>query len=300
MLRWRNYRRSLHGWLVIVALAIFGITLGFGLSFRPTSGPPIAQVPHSLMIIQTDEYTPDLHMMIQYGLSGTATDVGSVYRITISFAGYFPGGHSDWRVNLSRPFPQSSTQWYPCHGARNVGLTAITRGKHKGGWTFTGSTRFASNLDARPADSKPSDQGGEIGLCVSGAQPVVNNDPYMTAEFPVLAYIPEGAATDYSTTSTQTDSLSGNLIDYSLQSGPSPENMWSEEWDWEPAYGLDAQESDLGITAVNLPELNSGNQSAFLSGILFGVAGAALLAVVSELLVALKSHGKAELTGEPD
>jgi hypothetical protein len=72
----------------------------------------------------------------------------------------------------------------------------------------------------------------------------------------------------------------GDTADFSLQSDPHPSASTEQSWTWT------TQDSPqlIQVAAINTSDTQRENNNAFYSGILFGIAGAALVALITELV----------------
>jgi hypothetical protein len=67
--------------------------------------------------------------------------------------------------------------------------------------------------------------------------------------------------------------------DYAVQAGIPPDTTNFERWEWRNVKGI-----DLALTAVDVAENQADTYHGFLSGIFLGIAGGALIGLITELL----------------
>jgi hypothetical protein len=75
--------------------------------------------------------------------------------------------------------------------------------------------------------------------------------------------------------------------DYTLQSITQPTSVTEGGWQWSPKFPA---AEPVTLSAVNTSETQHDSYWAFLSGIVLGVAGAALVALIQELVVPFRSR----------
>ncbi len=119
-----------------------------------------------------------------------------------------------------------------------------------------------------------------VRFCWQRSSPIVSSGSYLSAELPRVT-LAEGTGTV-----TRTLQLPGEtLSQYTLQGGVSPGAMNGTQWVWKSALSnnLDSQASaPIPVIAASIAGLQQDNHRAFLSGIFFGVAGAALVTLIPE------------------
>ncbi len=125
-----------------------------------------------------------------------------------------------------------------------------------------------------------------VDICWTRDAPVRIVGAYLSAQFPSVT---EAYARRPLISSTL--KLSGaNTADYSIQSPVSPISTSTTSWSWSQT----ANAQPIHLSAINVTTSQHDNYRAFLSGITLGVAGAALIAIVQELIVPLSRRRDAE------
>jgi hypothetical protein len=76
----------------------------------------------------------------------------------------------------------------------------------------------------------------------------------------------------------------GNTTDFAIQTEPQPTLSAPLSWTWTSKDSPQV----IQLAATNSSESQRENTNAFYSGVLFGVVGGALIALVTELVVPLR------------
>lgn len=133
-------------------------------------------------------------------------------------------------------------------------------------------------------------------LCWSVGGPVQSNGAYLSARFtPVYGssapvglnqFTPVYVSSTAVGLTRQLDLGTGTTADYSIQS-VQPSGDYGGGWQWSrrPPAG-----DSLAVSAVNASETQHDSYKAFLSGIVFGVAGGALVSLIMELVSPFRSR----------
>jgi hypothetical protein len=143
---------------------------------------------------------------------------------------------------------------------------------------------FGNGVSTITGESEGPEEGQVlIDLCWSGVNysPGSLNGSFLSALVPEF-YLP-GRNFDKLTRSVQIGSNfnSAALQEYSIQAGSQPTHLWPNTWEYDEA---DPYTGTI-VYAVNIAGLQEDSHNAFLSGVLFGVAGAGLIALLQELTV---------------
>jgi predicted DNA-binding transcriptional regulator AlpA len=80
------------------------------------------------------------------------------------------------------------------------------------------------------------------------------------------------------------------LANYSVIAGKGPDTILSKAWSWDNVAEHVGQCPDLTVSAQNIDAVQEQNRTNFLAGIFLGVAGAAAIAGVVEILRALDAR----------
>ncbi len=122
-----------------------------------------------------------------------------------------------------------------------------------------------------------------IHLCWSSGAPLTVGNSYFSAALPFI-FVPDQAGTLISFLE-----LSGaSLPSYSPSGGAPPTAVFATSWAWSTALdGIFESQADSRIPAVgsNASVIQKQNDKAFISGILFGIAGGAALSVIAAVPV---------------
>jgi hypothetical protein len=287
--------------LIVILL---GCTVGFGLGgylLRPSdAGPP--SVPNAPSITFTSLSPEPSEVIVQESLGRNADnseelDV-NLYSVNLSING-INGGNIGWSVDVQQ------FNGYNCRLAGEQQLTdvtPITPLKHVRGdeWTASGSA-LLSDIQTFAAISMCWHHGGPA--ATSGAFLSVNVPQAMLGPAPGLQAL----------TVTRSLCLRGlSLDEYAMQVGRPPDAITPDPqcgvaaggsetsapppltWTWTDQVDAThlAQDdlvqkpyvSPLPLQAARFSDLQRDNHNAFLSGVLFGIAGAALIGVITELI----------------
>jgi hypothetical protein len=134
----------------------------------------------------------------------------------------------------------------------------------------------------------------QAGLCLewSTGSPFRLSGPYLSARFPPLRGV--SGAVDY-TQIPQTGDLGvatvtrvlrlddGSTANFAIQTQPSATITYGSSWNWT----IDHTPQVIQVAAINSSAAQRETNQAFYSGILFGVVGGALIALITELVVPL-------------
>jgi hypothetical protein len=304
-----RYVEELHVSLV-VALVVISVALGIaGWALHPESAG-FQPVPQDLRILVAGSGFDGAETLAQSG------DDAATLTVSTSVAGAFvPLRDSDAFTTLAGPQaagaasvvrgpavtfdgkPLASSRWayivlnpgraLPCsgHSGYRSGRVALPLG---------GAEPALVVPPQRPQTSV----GGTVsppGLCVhwEAAAPLSLRGPYLTVRFPPL----RGVSRDVPFTQIpQTGDLGvesitrvltlngGNTTDFAIQTEPQPTLSAPLSWTWTSKDSPQV----IQLAATNSSESQRENTNAFYSGVLFGVVGGALIALVTELVVPLR------------
>jgi hypothetical protein len=134
------------------------------------------------------------------------------------------------------------------------------------------------------------------GLCLhfGSEAPFSLSGPYLSARLPPLRGVsPNVAWTDEpqvgdlgAATVTRVLYLDPdtNTADFNIQTDPHPSVTTASSWSWSIRHTPQV----IQVAATNASDAQHENNNAFYSGILFGVVGGALIALITELVVPLR------------
>jgi hypothetical protein len=273
----RPYRSNVHWPLVIALLVIVFLSGLVGWLLHPQDSPPtvgeenlqfnlsLSPVPTQLRINETVSMTaaPYHLRFLDFGFSGNAPGPRAFSAFT------------RWTLFL----PNFSGEL--CH---DPGMHITKTQAH-----LTG-TQSIPTLQGAIYNGPPGNAIGQtIELCWTHNPPALVSGPYLAATFPLVS---AGRASPYDNATVSTsNSLQFSdlgLGSYTLESGPSPTNITADDWQWDTKIPINGDTGPNVIYATNIFELQRDNRNAFLSGIVLGLAGAALIALVQELLSAVR------------
>lgn len=278
----RDYVSRLH----VVGIAMLAVlTVGLALvgwSLRPASGgyPEL----DSNMTVRLDPSVPGGdHLAVTQSLTRMAS--GS----TLVLHGDFSKQASHWSVDF----------FHLDEGWRLCTPTVLT-------FTGGGAVSVAKlppqhvNLKPRYATVDPFyvnpvevDGGGPfyVKLCWSEGGPVQTNGAYLSARFIAVTVATYG---DEVNPTRQLNVGEGTTADYSIQSSVQPNSVFPGFWQWN---ALPAADAALAVSALNASGIQHDSYDAFLSGILFGVAGGALVGLLTELVAPFRSRKERQAPG---
>lgn len=121
-----------------------------------------------------------------------------------------------------------------------------------------------------------------IKLCWSNDGPVQSNGAYLSAYF-----APVTNARMRVNLTRQLSLETGSAANYSIQSAVQPSSQTPGGWRWSSRTPSAAA---IGVSGVNASETQHDGYLAFVSGIVFGVAGGALVALIQELVAPFRTR----------
>lgn len=125
----------------------------------------------------------------------------------------------------------------------------------------------------------------------SAASPVQANGAYLSARFPPVHGIRVAEQTAFAEFDSPGDQATGSVTrvlhltdavtqNFNIQSDPLPTVTNEQSWTWINRNVPQA----IQVAAINSSDLQHENNNALYAGVLFGVAGAALIALITELI----------------
>ena len=135
------------------------------------------------------------------------------------------------------------------------------------------------------------------------ASPVQGEGAYLSARFPPVHGIPVSQQLALADADAAGDQASGSVTrvlhltdaltqNFNVQSDPLPTVTNEESWTW---VNHDVPQA-IQVAAINSSALQHENNNALYAGVLFGVAGAALIALITELIGPFSRRKSAEST----
>lgn len=276
---WQAYRHAVHGTYLV---AVVVLTVGLGLlawRLEPTSSP-------------VEPKNTELSFLLGVKPAATSTHVTEL--LTPRPLGFHGGDSAKVLLTVSvdtptAPQPRTWTVYAP--GVTAIGLRpcdpnirVVTHRPQGGMLAFTEHTNGG--------------QAFNIVLCWARDGPAVLRGPYLSAVIPAIV-----GGSDFGETQLERDfvppdtSSSGRplsraqfgLAPYALQGTQPPTAVSPGSWTWRTSgNGIKLSDVPLSVSAVDLAGVQDENRRSFLAGVLFGVAGGALIAVVEELLTPVR------------
>ncbi len=302
-----GYFQELHVAL-IVSLVVISIVLGIvGWQLHPSS-KGFQTVPQNVRVLVAGSGYSALETLTQSGDNGATMKVtatpseGSVPLDDSTFDSEFgPQGGGEVSIQTGpavsldgKPLPAARWAYIvlnpgsaqPCtaHAGYRVGLV-----------TYPGlSPTPAVVVPPLPPEATDGDTLLPPGLCIhwDSASPFSLSGPYLGARFPPLRGISsavpftpqERQVGDLAvTTVRRTLYLDDNTANFAIQSQPLPTLPETTSWTWK---NKDTPQV-IQVAATNLSETQHDSDNAFYSGVLFGIVGGALIALITELVVPL-------------
>ena len=261
----------------LVVLILCGLTIAsfaLGLALQPSETGP-AEVPKPPVLNMSFQSGDPLRLFVYSFLKQTNTRLTElVIYATGDFASH-----------------QTITRW-------TIGVQEFTGylcPKNASGVSLMPLQGFPHDYELSDKSQIPTTSGQpflEISLCWDNNAPLITNGSYVSAALsPILA------AGGQSGTVTRSLVLNGTSISsYSLAGGIAPTEASARSWVWTDSLSTSFQSqarAEIPIVASSLPGIQRDNQDIFYSGILFGIAGGAVVGIVPALLTAF-DRGKTE------
>lgn len=303
----REYISSVHVPLVVVLVFVSLIVGAIGFAFRPgRDEPPIVSSPQIMFYVFQQQSTSEpaidpTHVsldetMIQENSSTVLVQVDV-------FASFAAAGKAQWNMGtgVSEAQPYSCPDPYTYLGTAQP--NPVVFGKVAGqaltpalAADFAGhrSTKTAANVLGLFGQSPARALAGvmapvaEVDLCWQRDLPMAVNGQFTSAALPTLTV---GSATGSEPATIPMDVTRSLYFEnpiqlhqpitaeYNLQAGTLPDKTDPFGWHWSDNRGGLVQ-----LTAQNIPEAQHEAYLGFVSGVLFGVVGGAVVLVLQELL----------------
>jgi hypothetical protein len=119
-----------------------------------------------------------------------------------------------------------------------------------------------------------------VKLCWSRSAPVNLNGSYLSAQFPTVTSSNSAVLAVTRTLSPD----AAETADFVIQSQVQPTSSTLDSWQWSVQV---PPADSIRLSAVNISGTQHDTYRAFLSGIVFGIAGGALISLVTELVAPL-------------
>lgn len=320
--RWsfRDYVAEIHLPLVVVLVILSAIIGGIGFALRPgTDEPPTVSSPAiTLYIFQQGSAAapfidPTRVSVDEIMMQETSSTV--LLQLDL-FAAFAASGVVHWQlgttVSLSQPYP--CPDLYDYLGTAQPDPVIIQNAELTiGGHTATPavSANFVGHRSARTASNVLGLYGQSPGVVRAGdIAPIGEVDLCWKSEFP-MAFDGEFASASLSAV-TAVSQTSGNSLpldlsrtlyfenihqnpqpitaEYSLQAGTLPTSTDPYGWNWSGSQGG----SSVQVTTIDIPASQHEAYLGFLSGVLFGVVGGAVVLILQEILEPIRLRRRAQ------
>jgi hypothetical protein len=253
----RRYLRRLHLEVVVAQIVIIVVLAAIGWSLRPPSrGFHLIPDVGLQVILERPSKVAGFEETIVRSSDGASK---LVLRADYTLQGH--GGPRPWEFAL-----YGIGQGHPCARQQRFGTSRVT-GRELVDVPETASKQVVTVGGVGTA--------ADVAICWPSSGPVALSGSYLTAVFPLI-FGGHSALIDRTLYPN-----AGDLANYSVQSPTPPNAIHSAFWGWD----LNTQSHDpLSVAAVNQSRNQTESYDTFVSGILFGVVGAGLIVLLSELL----------------
>jgi hypothetical protein len=302
-----GYFQELHVAL-IVSLVVISIVLGIvGWQLHPSS-KGFQTLPHNVRVLVAGSGYSAIETLTQSGENGATmkvTATSSTGSFPLDDSGFYSeGGPQGGGAVAIDPGPAVSLDGKPLPAARWAYIVldpgsaqpcTAHAGYRVGLVAYPGlSPTPAVVVPPLPPEATDGDTLLPPGLCIhwDSGSPFSLSGPYLRARFPPLRGI--SSAVPFTpqeqqvgdlgvSTVRRTLNLDDDTASFALQSEPLPTLPETTSWTWT---NKDTPQV-IEVAATNLSAIQHESDNAFYSGVLFGVVGGALIALITELVVPL-------------
>ncbi|HEX3922683.1 MAG TPA: hypothetical protein VHY31_10390, partial [Streptosporangiaceae bacterium] len=306
----RGYLAELHVPLVAVLVILSVIIGAIGFALRPGTDapPPVSDNGLALYVDQQRSATsvPEGPERVSVDETMMQEDSSTVLLQIDVFAAFARAGVARWELGTS----VSGAQPYPCPdpysylgtaqpdpfvtrdgylviGSRRVTPTIVAN--------FVGrrSTRTAANVLGLYGQSPGGTPAGrlapvaEVDLCWTRNLPMAFDGEFASAALPAVTVPSQSSGTGPPVSLTRSLYFENKVqphqpvtAKYSLQAGTLPTSTDPFGWHWSGSQ----QQGPVQVTAIDIPLSQHEAYLGFLSGVLFGVVGGAVVLILQELL----------------
>ncbi len=274
-------------------IALGVLTVGIGAlawTVQPTGAPPtIPPTPEIDLVV-----TPNaLNLSVFSYLTQLSKDA---FHVALDARGTFPVGVKSVRWDFSIDNLTGS----PCTPLRASQSVSSTLSLHQakaivGGQVQKDAYLISGTSSITPDETTSGKPFLYIRLCWHGGAddpPIRTAGSYLSAALPRITVAPLSIP---GTLSRGLTLVGAALSSYSLQGGVPPSTLTPKTWVWaNPLSGTFGTQSssEIPVIAASLPGLQEDSRRTFLSGVLFGVAGAPLVGALQVVLSALDPKEK--------
>jgi hypothetical protein len=308
----QDYMEHLHLPLVVVLFLLCIVLGALGFALRPgTDRPP----PVSDYRIQLDAFQQRSSAAMQTEAAAASIDeilvqkTATIVEVQIDlFAAFRSAGVVHWQLltQISGGQPYSCPSPYNYLGTAQPDPALVQNGTLRIGGAaptagvianFVGHrmTKTAADIlglagqSPRPARANTLAPIAEIDLCWRNDPPLAFDGSYASAALPTVNLYTESNTALRITRSLYfenplqaTQPITG---EYSLQAGSLPTSTDPVGWHWSGSPG-----GLIQLTALNIPVAQHETYLGFISGVLFGIAGGALIGLCQETLEPIRRH----------
>lgn len=318
--RSQGYLSQLHIPLVVVLLVLCVIIGAIGFSFRPgTDAPPaVSDQTLTLYVYQQNAATAAMTDPVRVSADEIMTWANSstvMVQLDV-FASFARAGQAQWYVDTGRSeFPP-----YSCPDPNNYIGTAFPNPVSTENGLLTIGSQTATpavvagfmghrdtltapgilGLDGRSPGTVPAGvlaPIAEVDLCWARDPPMAADGEFTSAAIPPVDVVPEsGPSFPVEVTRSlyfydRVAGLQPTTAEYSLQATTTPASTDPYGWHWSGS-----QAPVLQVNAVNMAVSQHETFLGFVSAVLFGVVGGAVVLVLQEILEPIRSRRR---TGRP-
>jgi hypothetical protein len=316
----QRYLAEIHLPLIVVLVILSVIIGAIGFALRPgTDEPPaVSNAGITLYVYQQKSATSISTNPVRVDVDETLMqETSSTVLMQLDVFAAFPKtGTALWNLgtSLTQSQPYSCPDPYtylgtaqpdPVGGSQNgqlsIGNHSATRADIA---NFVGhrSTKTAANVLGLYGQSPSAVQAGnlspvaEVDLCWKSDAPMAFDGEYTSAALPALTVVSQTSGTSFPVDLTRSLYFENYIqlhqpitAEYSLQAGTLPTSTDPFGWHWSGSQGA----GTIELTAVNISISQHEAYLGFLSGVLFGIVGGALVLILQEILEPVRSRRRA-------
>ncbi|HMD46265.1 MAG TPA: hypothetical protein VKG43_08905 [Acidimicrobiales bacterium] len=288
-----TYRRGIHGVFALVMLVLTVALAVVGLHLEPSNGPPPPSHELSLLSITITPHPDPFDVLSPLAITEALQLTGG------------SSGELDLNVDANAPAAASYTWKVDAVYFHGQLCPQQRSGVHTSTGNLIANPKLQTPRNAYTEFSGQTSAGDQqaigdiiqLDLCWTQGSPATLRDGYLTSTLPPLEYLPPfnpNATSVTVPTWDLTQNLGGGrntvdtLAEYQQQAGQPPTDISPSQWSWVSTLTDTSSNEPRLVNAVSLPQLQKENHDAFLAGVLFGIAGGALVAFLQEVLVPLR------------
>lgn len=302
----QEYLSQLHLPLIVVLMFLCVILGAIGFGLRPgTDEPPVVSDPQiTLYVFQQKSGMPIDPAQVSVDETMIQENSSTVLVQVDLFASFARADQAQWNLltGASQSQPYSCPDLYNYLGTARPNPVSFQNGQVTIGGqpappaviaNFVGhrETRAASNflgLQGQSPGAVPANilaPIAEVNLCWTRDLPMAVDGEFTSAALPTVLAVPEGNSS-FRLDVTRSLSFENPVqrqqpitAEYALQAGTLPDSTDPFWWHWSSSRGGLVQ-----VTAENIPVSQHEAYLGFVSGVLFGIVGGAIVLVLQEIL----------------